>query len=153
MLKDDELGNLGFIAIMVLYLFFCGSSFFSAAIVNKIGKPGLAMSIGAAGYALFVACFLMPAFMAKKTADNHGVVPTSGFLSAVPIYIFYFLTAACCGVGAGIIWTAQGSWVNKAACESNKGFYNSYAWAWFMASQLIGNPIAAVIIRSGGLNG
>lgn len=105
-LNEDHLGNLGFLAIMVLYVFFAGSSFFSTAIVNKINRTGLAMSIGASGYALFTACFLLPAFMQKKIADNNGVIPTSGFLSKTPIYIFYFLTSACCGVGAGIIWTA-----------------------------------------------
>ena len=147
-LNDDKLGNLGFLAILVLYVCFSASSFFSTAIVNKIGRSGLSMSIGAAGYAIFIACFILPAFMAKKVHDT-GHVPDSGFLSKTPIYICYFISAAACGVGAGIIWTAQGSWVNRAACESNKGFYNSFAWAMFMASNIIGSAIAGAIMSEG----
>ena len=107
MLKDDELGSLGFLAITCLYFFFAATSFFSTAIVNKIGRSGLAMSIGASGYAFFIACFLLPAYMAKKIHDDPShKVPESGLLSKVPISICYFLTAAMCGVGAGILWTA-----------------------------------------------
>ena len=148
-LIDDHLGNLGFLAIMVLYVFFAGSSFFSTAIVNKIGRSGRAMSIGASGYALFTACFLLPCFYVKRVVANGGVVPDTGFLSKTSISILYFLTSACCGIGAGILWTAQGSWVNRAACESNKGFYNSFAWALFMTSNIIGSFIAGTIIKSG----
>jgi len=43
--------------------------------------------------------------------------------------------------------------VNRAACESNKGFYNSFAWAMFMASNIIGNPIAGAIMKSGNKDG
>jgi len=151
MLSDDELGSLGFSAITCLYVFFAATSFFSASIVNKIGRSNLSLSLGASGYAFFTACFLLPAYMAKKKHDGGDI--HTGFLSKVPISIFYYVTAAMCGAGAGIIWTAQGSYVNRAACEENKGFYNSWAWAWFMASQLIGNPIAGAILRSGGLEG
>jgi len=69
------------------------------------------------------------------------------------ISICYYFTAVLCGLGSGIIWTAHGSFVSKAACESNKGFYNAYAWMWAWSSSLIGNPTAAIIIRKGGING
>ncbi len=50
------------------------------------------------------------------------------------------------GFGAGILWVANGYYISECACDSNKGFFNSYFWAIFMMSQIFGNLIAALVL-------
>ena len=64
-LKDDGFDNLGFYSLGLLYFVFAICSFFSTAIVRKIGKVKISMSIGASCYALWVICFLLPSFYQK----------------------------------------------------------------------------------------
>ena len=59
------------------------------------------------------------------------------------------LTGAINGFGAGILWVAQGKFISECACDENKGFFNSFFWCFFMASNIIGNLIAGFILRSG----
>ena len=61
-LADDGFSNLGFTSLATLYLVFAVASFFSTAIVNKIGKVHLSMSMGAFCYAFWIVCFLLPSF-------------------------------------------------------------------------------------------
>ena len=135
MLKDDGLGSLGFLSASVHYAIYTFSAFFSTAIVNKIGRYDYAMSFGAFGYAIFCISFLLAAFMSKAIAnDPQHLIPESGLLSKMSISICYCSTAILCGLGSGVLWTAHGTFVSKAACESNKGFYNGYSWAWVWTS-------------------
>jgi hypothetical protein len=59
------------------------------------------------------------------------------------------ITAAINGAGAGILWTAQGKFISECACDENKGFFNSYFWAIFIGSQVIGNFIGALVLKYG----
>jgi MFS family permease len=59
------------------------------------------------------------------------------------------LTGAINGFGAGILWVAQGKFISECACDENKGFFNSFFWCFFMASNIIGNLVAGFILRSG----
>jgi len=152
--KDDGLGSLGFLIMTFVYGFYTIGSFFSAAIINKIGRTGISMSIGSFGYTSFVACCILPALMANNILnDSEHKIPDSGFLSRTPITLCFILSSFTCGIGSGIFWTAEGSFVSRAACEENKGFYHSYSWSWVLASYLIGNPIASIILRKGGPSG
>jgi len=154
LLKDNNLGSLGFLALSCLYIFYTVTSLFATSIINWFGSYNRAFSFAAMGYTLFIACFLLPAFMAKKIAqDPSHMIPESGLFSRWPITVFYVMAAAACGTGQSILGVARGSYISKAACESNKGFYNSYVFSWGLAASLIGNPIAAIIIQKGGLNG
>ena len=56
------------------------------------------------------------------------------------------LTAAINGAGAGILWVSQGKFISECANKKNTGFYNSYFWAFFMVSQIVGNLIAIVVL-------
>lgn len=60
------------------------------------------------------------------------------------------ITAGINGAGAGILWTAQGSYMAECACDENKGFFNSYFWSIFMSSNIVGNLIGAFTVDSGG---
>ena len=44
------------------------------------------------------------------------------------------ITSAINGAGAGIMWISEGNYVTRCACESNKGVFNSWLWAWEMSS-------------------
>lgn len=55
-------------------------------------------------------------------------------------------SAAVNGFGAGVLWVAQGKYVGECANDKNKGFFFGYFWAFFMASQVLGNLIAALIL-------
>jgi MFS family permease len=120
-------------------LFFSICSFFSTWFVNKLGAKS-SLFIGGLCYSFWILCFLPPAFYPDHKDD--------------PIFIFnrnfiYFLSlfsAAVNGFGAGILWVAQGKYVADCASDSNKGFFFGYFWAFFMASQIIGNLIAALIL-------
>jgi fucose permease len=44
------------------------------------------------------------------------------------------------------MWVAQGKYVSDSATEKSKGFYFGYFWAYYMASQVAGNLIAALVL-------
>lgn len=60
------------------------------------------------------------------------------------------LTAVFNGFGAGILWVAQGEYVTLCATEETKGFYFSYFFIIFMISQIIGNLVAAFVLKFSG---
>ena len=61
-LKDDGFDNLGLLSTSFLYCAFAFCSFFSSAIVTKIGKIKLTMGLGAFAYTFWIACFILPSF-------------------------------------------------------------------------------------------
>ena len=117
-----------------MYIFYTLGSFFGTAIRNYIGSSGHTMSLGAFMMSFWSACCILPALMANKIYnDPEHIIPDSGFLSKTPITICYMIATAICGTGAGIFWISEGSFVSRAACEENKGFYHSYTWCWLLA--------------------
>ena len=52
------------------------------------------------------------------------------------------------GAGAGVLWVSQGAYVAECACDENKGFFNSFFWAFFMSSQVIGQLIAGFVFKN-----
>ena len=95
-LKDDGFGNLGFFSLAILYLFFAIFSFFSAAIVRKIGSLRVAMSIGAFCYSFWILGFL-----AAAQSEDAGGVFSKNMVKGIII-----VTAGINGGGAGILWVA-----------------------------------------------
>ena len=57
-------------------------------------------------------------------------------------------TAAINGMGASILWTSQGKYISECATNKNKGFFNSFFWAFYMSSQIIGNVIAGLVLQN-----
>lgn len=146
MLKQDGFNDLGFTSVAVLYLFFGLFSFFSSAIVNKFGTINVSMSLGAMCYTFWIVCFLLPSFYADlDDKENPPWILNYNFIE-----VMLLVTAAINGAGAGILWTAQGKFISECACAENKGFFNSYFWAIFMASQFSGNLIGALVLKYGG---
>ena len=61
-LKDDGFSNLGFVTMATLYLAYALTSLFSMAIINKVGKIKITMSLGAFAYCFWIVCFLLPSY-------------------------------------------------------------------------------------------
>jgi hypothetical protein len=38
------------------------------------------------------------------------------------------------GLGAAILWVAEGKYLSECAVESNKGFFNSFFWSFMQMS-------------------
>ena len=55
-------------------------------------------------------------------------------------------SAILLGVGAAVLWTAQGSYLTLCANELNLGMYNGVFFFLFIMNQLVGNVGAALIL-------
>ena len=144
-LKDDGFSSMGFTSLAVLYLTFAICGFFGTAIVNKINRINISMSMGGLCYSFWIICFLLPSFYHEyDDKDNLPWILNKNLIKALII-----ITAIINGAGAGILWVSQGKFISECATEENKGFYNSYFWAFFMSAIVIGNIVAGVVLRSG----
>ena len=91
------------------------------------------MALGAYCYCFWILSFLLPAYY-NDYYVKHGHHPTHGILNKTVIKIIILITSAINGAGAGIMWISEGHYLSKCACESNKGLFNSWLWAWEMSS-------------------
>jgi len=64
------------------------------------------------------------------------------------MYVFLLVSSCLCGVGAGLIWVAQGKYVAECATDSNKGLFNSVFWVFFSISQVVGNLMGVFVITN-----
>jgi len=116
-LSDSDLGSLGFLSVSFLYIFYTGFSLFASTIIHWLGRFNYSFFISGLGYTLYVACFLLPAYMAKKIAeDPEHIIPESGLLSKWPITLCFIISSAICGMAKSILGVARGSYISKAAC-------------------------------------
>jgi MFS family permease len=138
-LKNDGFEGLGFYTMATLYLVFAFCSFFSSALVNKMGAK-LSLFVGGLCYSFWILCFLPPAFY-QDHKDSDSFIFNRSFITFLSLF-----SAAINGFGAGVLWVAQGKFVGECASDANKGFFFGYFWAFFMASQILGNLIAALIL-------
>jgi len=120
-----------------LYLVFAITGFTSKALVSKLKTPSLGyrlpLFIGGICYFLRILCFLLPAIYGTSYHTLTSVL--------------ILLTAALNGFGAGLLWVAQSAYVTSCATASTKGFYFSYFFVIFMVSQIVGNLVAAFLLR------
>ena len=136
-LREDGYKELGFYSMASLYLVFAITGFTSKALVNKLKTPTLGyripLFIGGICYFFRILCFLLPA--------TYG----SSYHTLTSVLIL--VTAALNGFGAGLLWVAQSAYVTSCATASTKGFYFSYFFVIFMVSQIVGNLVAAFLLR------
>ena len=100
-MKTDNLGELGFYSMAVLYLVFAFASFFSSAIVGKLGTKW-SLIVGGLCYFFWVFCFILPAFYSENMGSDLKIFSESF------IYFLILLASGINGFGAGILWTAEG---------------------------------------------
>ncbi|KAI8455356.1 major facilitator superfamily domain-containing protein [Phakopsora pachyrhizi] len=108
-------------ANVALYSTFATTAFLSGSLVNKLG-PRLSLSIGSAGYTLFIGSYL-----------SYNINSDGDFVIAA---------GALLGVCAGLLWTAQGALMLAYATESTKGKYIALFWIIFNLGAVLGEAIA-----------
>ncbi|KAK4048410.1 hypothetical protein OIV83_004756 [Microbotryomycetes sp. JL201] len=101
-----------------LYSCFAVTSSLSGVIFQRLGGR-LTLSLGAAGYALYIGSFL-----------SYNINGSGAFVVAA---------GAILGVCAGLLWTAQGGLTLAYATESTKGRATALVWIIFNLGATIGN--------------
>ncbi len=71
-------------------------------------------------------------------------IPAHEFKIGDHIIVFcLFLGAFINGISVGILWASANQYIAESASDSTKGFFFSYFWTFYMASQIFGNLIGA----------
>ncbi|KAF9918207.1 hypothetical protein BX616_009925 [Lobosporangium transversale] len=115
------LSNVGQNANVALYTCFAIFGLLSGAIHNKLG-PKWTIFIGCACYMLYVGSLLSY----NHTRAGAFTITSGGIL----------------GIGAGMLWTAQGAMMMAYPREQEKGKYIGYFWAIFNMGAVLGSVIA-----------
>ncbi|CRK93330.1 CLUMA_CG006871, isoform A [Clunio marinus] len=104
----------GYISLAIIYAVFAICNWIAPPVIALTG-PRIAMLIGAVAYCSFMISFLWP-----KTWILYGM-------------------SALLGVGAAIIWTAQGSFLSKCSDSSTISRNSGIFWAMLQMSMFFGN--------------
>jgi MFS family permease len=129
-------GKMGYWSLAALYASFCVSSLFIAAPIANLLPPRFALLVGGAAYIPLTVANLFPAWAT--------LIPAAVVL----------------GCGAGILWTAQGSYLTAAASnyarsrnkepKSAMGLFTGIFFSIFQLTQVVGNLVAGCILMFGG---
>eukprot|EP00347_Sterkiella_histriomuscorum_P023914 403332950 len=139
-MENNGFSHLGFFSLSLLYFFLGAGSLASTCVMNKVGVK-YCMAIGAVFDCLWILCSIFP-YLQKQNPGNPSLIYSNGF-----IYLTTSISSIFDGLGGAIQWVAQGKYIADCATEKNKGFFFSYFWAYYMASQIVGNFLAALVIR------
>ena len=142
MLEDDGFGKLGFYSNAIIYFGIGLGCLVSTGIMSKIGEIK-SMVLGSFMCVPFMATFLIPA-MKKESYHGSDAWIFSNNIVFVCIMLFSFLH----GLAEALLFVAQGKYIADCATETNKGFFYSFHWAFYMMSQVIGNYLAAKMLGS-----
>jgi MFS family permease len=103
----------------------------SSQIVRKTGQK-VGLVLGGFCYAFYVGVALLL-----------GLVPMSD-----PLYqTVYYFASIVIGVGAALLWTAQGSLVTVMASTTTLGFFNGVFWALFMGNYIVGGLVTQFVLK------
>lgn len=120
-------GTAGADQLTTLYAAFTAACFVAPSVTNKLGYR-VTMLLGILGYAALVASGLAT-FTAKGKA-------------AGPLAALGLGCAALNGVGAALLWTAQGKLIMEYTDDSNRGFLFGVFWSIFQTSAVVGGLVA-----------
>jgi len=109
-------------ANVAVYATFSVGAFFSGTVNNKLGSR-LTLLLGTTGYALYIG-----AFLAMNIHPHAGA--------------FVIASGAVLGLGAGLLWTAQGSLMLSYATESQKGVFIGIFWGIFNLGAVVGASVS-----------
>lgn len=62
------------------------------------------------------------------------------------IYAGLFAGTILNGFTVGILWASANQYIADCSSDSNKGFYFSYFWSFYMTSQIFGNLAASFLL-------
>lgn len=117
-------------------------SILSTAINNKMGVK-FCLMLGGAGNIVWI----LTTVLAAKYKEAKESQPDSVFASYRFIVCLIFLSSIVNGFTVGILWSSANSFISSCANDQNKGFFFSYYWSFYMASQIFGNLIAAIVLK------
>jgi len=121
LMKDANLGKLGFVCNSITYGVFAFSSITAPAAVAALG-PIKGMKIGGAAYAIYLASFL--------------------FLSELQALI----ASVMIGSGAGLLWVSQGEFLSRCSDEETTGVHSGLFWSIFMGNAVAGNLLGYFVV-------
>jgi len=119
--------DLGYYLLATLYLSIAVGSLMSTAINKKLGRYKC-LILGGFGHFTFVFANVFPAYQSDHL-DNKSWYTSSGFMITL-----LFFCAVLNGLGAAIIWVAQGSYVASCCIPKTKGFFYGFFWVIYMSS-------------------
>ena len=140
-LAQDGYNDLGYYLLATLYLSIAVGSLMSTAINKKLGSYKC-LVLGGFGHFSFVFASTFPAY--KFDHPNS----TSFFTSTGFQCSFLVLCAIFNGIGASIIWVAEGSYVASCAIHKTRGFFYGFFWMVYMSSQVVGSLLGAVLLSN-----
>ncbi|KAF0713549.1 hypothetical protein As57867_004285, partial [Aphanomyces stellatus] len=122
---DDE--TINYNATAVLYACFALFGLFAGGIVNVLG-PKYTLFIGTWGYVIYATSLLIMGNNFDETAKAYSSGATN----------FFYAGNALLGIGAGLLWTAQGQICMSYPTTETKGAYFSYFWIIFNLGACLG---------------
>ncbi|KAF8985204.1 hypothetical protein BGZ46_005567 [Entomortierella lignicola] len=108
-------------ANVALYTCFAIFGLLSGAIHNKLGPK----------WTILIGCFTYVLYVGSLLCYNHTKAGA-----------FTITAGGILGIGAGMLWTAQGAMMMSYPREKNKGKYIGYFWAIFNMGAVLGSCIA-----------
>ena len=113
--------------------------------------------------AFAIACFGAPSFVNKAGSKNTMFLGVLGYAALVGASLIYFLEMAgdwivilggvACGIGAALLWTAQGRLIMQYSDGTDNGYLFSIFWALFNLSALVGGLLTFFYFGSNSSSG
>eukprot|EP00347_Sterkiella_histriomuscorum_P000222 403376714 len=141
MLEDNGFGKLGFYSNAILYLALGIGSIISTWVMRILGDPQT-MGLGMLMCVTFMMSFIFPSLK----QENSEKYSESFWFGEIFVYIELLFFSFVNGIGEALMWVAQGKYISECATVNNKGFFFGYFWAYYMATQIVGNYVAGLIL-------
>ncbi len=92
---------------------------------------------------LYNASYIAPAYCSVSTPKD----TTSTTCQPWFVYSTAMLGAFATGLGASVLWVAQGAYVAECAIEENTESFQGLFWCVYMLQAIIGNTLAYVMLQ------
>jgi MFS family permease len=110
----EHFGSLGFYSLCLIYFGAALSTFVATSCVNFVGER---------------VCLIVTSFLL--------VLYAASLIHVVPAVVY--ISSSIWGIGSGILWTAQGSFLAKNSSAANRSSYAGLFWSIFQLSAIFGN--------------
>jgi MFS family permease len=115
-------GDVGSNSLFVLYLCFSFGNFLGPAIVNRLTDLAIPLFLGSFTYAIYTLSLV--------------------YIVEAAVYVF----SALIGLGAAVLWTAQGAFITSCSNSANRGKLAGMFWAFLMFGNVLGNVVASILL-------
>nr|CAH8863782.1 unnamed protein product [Trichobilharzia regenti] len=121
--SNHTFDDAGYTSLAIVYISFGLFNWFAPIVVIYLGKK-YSMIAGSVCYALFIASFIEPREWSL------------------------YLSSLVNGIGAAVLWTAQGAFITDCSSNFNLNQYFSLFWALFQANQIVGGLYAYISLSN-----